>query len=408
MENVTGPSLLPDKAKRDKVNFIIAQFFVGMFTASTLYSSAYLIELGLSSMQVGIFTAIRSIFGIITPFLWGMAADRFRTVKKVFLCCLLGVLFFYPTLPLTRFIPLGALTLAPVMTIIVHFFYRPLDYIYTSWLVQMVPKLPNMEYGKMRIFSSVASALTGIIFAFLIKKFASVSVSYYGGGIVAIVLMFLIRPLPDVEPASNQRVRLRDMQLGRLLKGPILVLFLFITFAYIPSCSITICIPYLLKVIGADTSILAWYNVIRPLCAIPMMFLSGRLIRKFGARKILTFSVFVIGLGELAFFTANSTVAILSNGLILGLASGLMSVSQVLYAQELAPPELRSTVQMLNSTSLALSAIIVSALVGNLIKTTGAGVRTYYLVSAAIVSTAVVLFVTFNRLWTKKSQKMTP
>ncbi len=405
MENPVGAFSITE-AKRHKINFIITQFFVGMFTASTLYSSAYLIEMGLNTAQVGIFTAIRSIFGIITPFLWGMAADRFHTLKKVFLACLMGVLFFYPTLPLTRYIPLGVLTLAPVMTIIVHFFYRPLDYIYTSWLVQMVPRIPGMEYGKMRIFSSIASALAGVIFAFLIKRFGTVGVSYYGGGLVAIVLLFIMRPLPDVVSETSERVRFRDMHLGGLFKGPILMLVLFVTIAYIPSCSMTICIPYLLKVIHADTSVLAWYNVIRPLCAIPMMYISSRLVRKFGARRTLVFSVFVTGLGEIAFFMAGSTASILANGLILGFNSGLFSVSQVLYAQEVAPPELRSTVQMLNSTALALSAMIVSVLVGSLIATTGEGVRTYYLVSAAIVTVTVALFMITNRLMAQKKLKV--
>ena len=91
-------------------------------------------------------------------------------------------------------------------------------------------------------------------------------------------------------------------------------------------------------------------------------------------------------------------------GLLIGFNNGLLTVSQVLYAQELAPPELRSTVQMLNSTTLALATIIASTLGGNIVGT--AGVRVYYQVTCVIVLVASVLFMAANRYFARKRQSV--
>lgn len=396
-------ALLSDAAKRHQRNFCIMQFVMGLFLASTLYASPYLKELGLTPGQVGFFTSLRSIVGVVVPVLWGMACDKYRTVKKVFLVCLIGILIFYPTVPLFEKIPLGALTMAPVMTVVVRFFYRPLDFMFSSWMVQMEKRVPGMEYGKVRIFSSIATALASLGFTYLIAKYATVRVGYYGGGLLALLILLALRPLPDVVPEKNaQPVTLKGLKLGRLFRDPLLLAMLLVmTCANIPSSSSSIYLPYLLDDIGANISLLGVFNTIRALCGIPMMYFSGRLVRRFGARRVLTVSVLIMGLGELAFALSHSSAMVLLIALVVGMDSGLMTVSQVLYAEELAPPELRSTVQMLNSTTLALAAIISSALGATLVGTQG--VRVYYRVSCLIVVVAVSLFVLTNRLLVKRA-----
>jgi len=240
----------------------------------------------------------------------------------------------------------------------------------------------------------------------LIAKFQTVSVGYYTGGLMAVLVLIALRPLPDVSPEETiKKMSLRDLQLGRLIRNPLLVAMLLVmTCANIPSSSTSIYIPYLLDDIGANVSTLGSYNTIRALCGIPMMYISGRLVRRFGARRILTLSIAVMGCGELAFSMAGSVANVLTIGLILGFNTGLLAVSQVLYAQELAPPELRSTVQMLNSTTLAVATIIAGTLGGSLVDSHG--VRTYYHVTFAIVTVSVLFFSAANRYFLRKKLKL--
>lgn len=403
MDRTEAGAFSAQEAKRHQRNFCIVQFLMGLFIASTLYASAYLKELGLTPGQVGLFTSIRSIVGVFIPIVWGMACDKFHTVKKVFFVCLMGVVILFPIVPLFEHVPFGALTMAPVMTVIVRFFYRPLDYMFSSWMVQMEKRVPNIEYGKVRIYASVATAIASMGFTYLIAKFSTVRVGYYGGGVLALLVVFAMQKLPDVTSGTGKHASFKDLKLGRLARDPLLVAMLLVmTCANIPSSSTSVYIPYLLDEIGAHMSTLGAFNTVRSLCGIPLMYLSGRIVRRYGARRVLTFSIIVMGLGEFAFSQATSAAYVLGIGLLIGFNTGLLTVSQVLYAQELAPPELRSTVQMLNSTTLALATMIASTLGGNIVGT--AGVRTYYQVTCVIVLVAVTLFMLANRYFVRRRQ----
>ena len=114
-------------------------------------------------------------------------------------------------------------------------------------------------------------------------------------------------------------------------------------------------------------------------------------------------SIIIAGLSEFAFSIAQSVPFILGIAVVVGINTGLMTASQVLYAQELAPPELRSTVQMLGSTALAAATIIASGLGGYMVD--AFGVRAYYRVTFMIVTVAVAFFIMFNNIVLRKQKK---
>ena len=352
----------------------------------------------MSSVQVGLFTSVRSFIGIFAPILWGLLCDRFHTVKKVFLACLLGVILLYPTVPLFENIPLGMLTMAAFMTVLARLFYRPLGYLFTSWMVQMQDRLPGLEYGKIRVVASIASVVAGVAFSFLIAYFGTVRVGYFGGGLAAVLVLITMRRLPDIRPEDALcRTSLKSLKIGRILKNPLLmILFLVMTAVIVGTATVSVYLPYLLDEIGAHVSIIGVYNTLRALSGIPMVYLSGRILRRFGMRRVLTICYAMEGIGQLIFALAGSAGVVIGMGLVLGFTSGLMMVSQALYAQELAPPQLRNTVQMLISTILALSTVITGVLGGPIIALFG--VRIYFGVTFGIAGLAVLGFAAANKV----------
>ncbi|MBQ9988765.1 MAG: MFS transporter, partial [Clostridia bacterium] len=367
------------------------------------YVSAYLKELGLNSAQVGLITSLRSVLGIIAPIFWGMLCDRYKTVKKPFLVCLAITIVLFPSIPLTERVVFGAIGLAPWMTVFVRFFYRPLDYIMTNWIAQMRRVDPQMQYGKIKVFTSIGSATGSAIYAYLLGFF-TIRIGFFGMGIMGVVVLLLAPKLPDIAPPDGMmRTSFRDMHLEKLVRDPRLVtFFLFVICSGIPACSATNFMAYLLDQIGAGDNILGVLSTIRSLGTIPLMYLSGRFMEKFGIRRVLIVTTLIFGLGDFFYAGAGSVMAVIGTGVCISLISGLRNAAQVVYADELAPPELRSTVQMLNSTMMAIATIISSTVGGYMID--NVGIRPYFVFSGGIALAALVGFIIANKALNKRDK----
>lgn len=370
--------------------FMLASFLMGLTTAGTLYVSAYLKEIGLSSAQVGLFTSLRSIIGIFAPLCWGIACDKLKTVKRPFIGCLLFTIILFPLIPISEKWYQFSFALAPWMTVFVRFFYRPLDTIMSTWIAQIRRDDPQMDYGKTRVFSSIGSTIASAIYSSLIAIF-SVRVGFYGVGILGFLVLLLVPKLPDVIPEDKKRTSFKDMHLDQIIRNPRLVLFYFLViFSSIPFATSTNFMAYLLDEIGTGNEILGMVSTIRSLCQIPLMFYSEKVFKKFPYLPVLLVTSLILGSGEFIYGGVQSAGMILLVSVVVNTSNGLRNAAQVLYADYLAPKELKSTVVMLSSTMLAITTIIASSMAGTMIDTVG--IRAFYLVSGILSVSSVVIF----------------
>ncbi len=390
-----------EKSNKTKFYFILASFLIGLTTSGTMYVSAYLKLLGLSSAKVGLFTSLRSVIGIFAPLVWGVFCDKFKTIKKPFIVCLIFTIILFPLIPISENWLIGsAFAMAPWMTVFVRFFYRPLDSIMSSWTAQMRRINPDMEFGKIRIFNSLGSTLGGIIYTNLIGYF-TIRVGFYGVGVFGLLVLLIAPKMQDAIPEGSRRLSFKDLQLGQLLKDKRIVCFyIFYICTGIPMCTSTNFIAYLLDDINAASSTLGILSTIRAFCGIPLLFYSGRVFRKFSPLSCALVTSIIFGIGDFIYFNAHSVTTVLIIAIVVYLASGLRNASLVMYADYLAPEKLRSTVLMLGGTMMAIATIISSTVGGYMIDSMG--IRPYYIFSGGIALFGVIFFALFISSYNKK------
>ena len=383
-ENEQGAS-----AKQFTRKFVILEASMGFVAANAIFNTTYLKSIGLSAVQVGTFMSVNSLIGMLFPIFWGAMSDKYRTVKKVLFFCIVGVVFTYAGIPLYARIRVGLITLAPIMLMTNIVFQSPLDALLTSWIMQKQRVMQKIQYGRIRLFWSGAYSLACFAYSGLMSRY-SISIVFIGTGIIGLFALFALNMQTDVSQGSG-RLSLKEMQFKRLLQSPPLLFFvIFLVLVNVTTPGLNSFLPYLLAAVNGKASIVGTMVGVRSACAVPLMFLSGRLIARFGPKRLLMVSGSLYGIAQLLFVLCTSAAQAVGICVFMGIAFGLLIPCQVAYINQLAPKGLVSTTQTTVSVVMNLSSSVVNFLGGAIIQSIG--VRTFYLFSMICCFAAVAFF----------------
>jgi MFS family permease len=358
--------------------------------------------IGMSASQIGSFMAVNSLLGMVAPIFWGTMSDKYRTTKKVLLICTLGMLVCFPGIPLYARIKVGSATLAPIMLMTSIIFQSPTNALLTSWIMQKSSVLPQVQYGKIRLWWSFAYALACFTYMLLMDA-TSINIIFIGYGTFGLISLIVIKQQEDIDHITK-RLSFKEMQFGRLFKSPLLLFFvIYLVLINVTNPGLGTFLPYLIEDVGGKSSILGGMVGIRSLCAIPLMFISGKLIKKFGARNLLLVSGLLYGGSQFLFFTCSSGVQAVGICVFMGISFGLLIPCQVAYISELAPHGLISTTQTGVAVMTMLSSSLANYLGGIIVQ--GIGIRAFYLFSMFSCFLGVAFFVYTTGLYAKRQKR---
>ncbi len=379
-----------------QVSFSALEFFYWAAMAGTSQTAMYLHSQGLSSDTVGQLSAFFAFVGIFAPPFWGMVSDKLRSVKRVFVLCMVASAVAWMSSPFvfSRF----SIALVWVLFPVARFFFGPTNALLDSWLVRNVHADRRLSYGSIRLFGSIGFAVLSILYTFLIRRI-SVNVIFYGYALMVIpVAIIALRTRDDHQ--SKRALSLKEMQIGRLLKSfPFITFLLFNVALYMPvNASITF-LPYLIESIGESPSVLGAVIGIKALLEIPFLLLSGKLIKKFRFSTLLVVAACGYALEMFLYPLCGSLPTVLAVQCMHGLVFGLYLSAQIQYVHSLAPQDLTATAQTLSGAASSLSGIIGNLLGGYMIRYVG--IKSFYLVSGVVQVVAVTLFV-LSLMHTKK------
>ena len=386
-----------------KLIFIIISLFIGLQTAGTMYVSAYLKLIGLSSADVGLFTSIRSAIGIVLPFVWGIICDKFQTVKKPFFVCLLFTIVIFPLIPLSETVFLLPITVIPWLTVISRMFYRPLGSIFETWAIQMSNQDDSLNYGHIKIFSQVGNLLGSSIISFLIS-YLSIRISFYFVGIVGCLACLFLPSAKDIKPIYSEHSSLRNLPIKEIFTNPYLLGYLVgISLNIISTCSSNNFMIYLLEDIGAGQEALGSFQLIKQLTTIPFMLLPIAFIKKLPKGLTITLIGLTIPIGDFLYANVASTGQMLVASIIANCLMGVRAILIANYLYEHSPAEIRNTSQMLVSTMGALSTIISSTIGGYMIDIYG--IRSFIMVNCYVSIAGLAFFAICNLIGNRKAAK---
>ncbi|MGI5898720.1 MAG: MFS transporter [Christensenellales bacterium] len=368
-------------------------FFVFFMTdAVTGYFSIFIRSLGFSTFQLGILTSGASLVAILLLPFFGTLMDRSQNRNRDFILLLVI-----------------ASVLAPLLTVNDSFVY--LLIIYTLFTICNRIKRPlsdsivlehvratGSNFGPIRVMGCLGYSVMALIAGKIADRsiatnfilFAGISLS------TALIVGFLPKPAKS-ESQKEKGGRKQKASLAVLLQYKSLVAFTLLSVLYMVTKSFYTGYfsIYFVEDIGGTPSMYGWLLSLGALLEIPSTFFLDFLMRKFGSRRLLIFSVFFAGCRYLcAFYIMNPTMQIVAQT-IFASTNMLFSLTMTLHINQTVRPEHRVTSLATYSAITSLASIIMGSFAGGALSSLFT-IRPLFMACALLNIVGSVLFLIFT------------
>lgn len=357
----------------------------------------FMTEKGLSNSHIGLVLSLNALLLLITLPIWGILTDRLKSPKLVLTLMFIFsslIMIFIPSLRSNR-----AIAACICLTAV---FESGIATMLDSYLVQAVSLIPGATYGSIRLCGSVGIVSSLILSANMVKSFGTGAVFYYYS-ISLILLLPVLALLPSLTQNSvKEKLRAKEL----FLNFRYISFLLFVTLLFIPyRFSVSFLIQAIQHVKGS-TGNLSYSLLFSYASEITFYFLSIYLFRRYKLINIIYASGIFFIIRQLGFSLVQQPYQVYLAQLTQGPTFTLMSAAALLYINELAPDNLKSTAQAVgNGFLFGVSGIASNALGGYLIDTVGI-VKTFYagvfLTSATMIAYALINYI--SKIQYRRSQ----
>jgi MFS family permease len=323
---------------------IIANVYFIYYLALSLwlpFFNIYLLDSGYTGGQVGIITGVfQSMLFFVVP-IWGLLADRFgnRLAMHIALAGVVIMLWFL------RLVPSYLLLVFYMMCF--AFTQHPIGMLTDSMAITYVKHSQRVSFGQLRVWGSVSWAIGSVLMGRYLLTHDSSSIFriaplVYG---LAWLILWLYKKPDGVE---RVRVSFSLPELKAIFANKRIIIFLILlSFLGIGFAPLYIFINLYFRDIGASNQLIGLAFSLMAVSEVPMFFLAGHFIKRFGAAKVLLFAIAIGGIRLFLYgFISNPILAILL-GLAQGLTFSLFWVVVVEIVHNLVPQQWRATAQSL-------------------------------------------------------------
>ncbi|MDD4796428.1 MAG: MFS transporter [Eubacteriales bacterium] len=373
----------PPEFRRKYLQYSGMEFLFWFAMAAASYLTVFLQSQGLSATACSIVNSLCAAVGIIaTPF-WGAISDKIRSVRVVFLICLLIGSLLWALVPVTSSVMVGPIMLSILVVIVANFFRAPISSLMDNWVVQASYR-ERLNYGSVRSWGSLSFAIMGIALSFILPRLGgNVAPTFYLALITAIPLFILCYSVKD-DVQKRKAVPLHDMNIGRLLQNKQYLLFLaFVALLQISVSTAINLLPFLVTTVHGDPSKMGLITGYRALLEIPMLLLLKPLRKKVPLYWMLIGCTVLYAIECSLYSVATAFWQIVLISTFHGLGGGLYIASASNYVYTLAPDDLKATAQTLFGSVLSVAGIFGNFFGGMLMD--AIGVTNFY-VTAGVMS----------------------
>jgi MFS transporter, PPP family, 3-phenylpropionic acid transporter len=319
-----------------KVKMIYLLMYMG-FAFWRVFYNVYLEEIGFSGAAIGTLNAIMQASVIVVLPIWGMVADKngIRPTLR-WLILTAAVLVF-----MLGFIKIFYVLI--VYILILTIFHHPLGPLADALAVQYSHIDKKHSYGSFRSWGSlgwaIASIIGGVIFTYVDIKYV-----FPLAAILFICTAYFLRT-----PKKRKTIYRPDFQpidFRLILKDYHLLFFVIILSIYGIACSpVNAYINLYFKELGAKNDAIGLAYAIQAFSEVPFFFIGGRLVKKFGAKRVILISMAVMVI-RLFIYGITSNIAIaLTLGVLQGITLSFFLVGAVDFMHKLLPAGRHATAQ---------------------------------------------------------------
>ena len=388
------------------IKFATLTFVVFMGQAFTFtLILPYLESLGFDVMSRMLITAFGAVLTIIGQFVVGYLCDKFKTDKKVFY--ITNIIFALATWLLYSFNG-NPVALIVLWTGLVSALFMITQGVLDSWIIES-DKYCLDNYGWIRAFGAIGWAagapLTSV--AFERWGYASMGNAFLIFTVISFVLAYFVADVEKI--ATKEKIKLSDIKTLILDRNFIILtlVFLFLHIASWTDGMVTILkIGDLGKAAAlSEAKVNSFINLkysFQAICELPLFFLGGWLIKKFGSIKIVIFAALMLAVRFVLYGLAVTPEQLVwSSGLQMVTFPLIMICSKILI-DEASPAHLKASGQLISASVYGgMSSLVTPILCGWL-----AGSFSYDSIlfgSAGLCIIPIVLLVVFARYKTQES-----
>lgn len=332
---------------------------------------------GLSGKEIGWVLAIGPLASIFSQPFWGYMSDKYRTVKRMLLICLFGLL-----LSSTIFFQMDTLTSFLLMGIVFYFFTSPIGALGDS-LAQRRADALKISFGSIRMWGSIGFAISSLVIGKFLSDFGVqyILVPYLICGAAALLVCFT---LTDIK-VSTATVELSDIK--RLLRNrPFFIFLFFIMFLTITHRANDSFIGIYIAQLGGGEALigLSWFVGVASEALV--FALAGYWFRKYRTLVFIIAAGLIYSIRWFAYSFIDDPFFIVALQGLHGLTFGVFYLSAFQYVTQLIPKVLQSTGHLVFvSVFFGFSGIIGSLLGGALIDSAGGGVLYFSMGAIALL-----------------------
>lgn len=381
-------------------NKILGRFglvFLFLFGAqSIVYTQIvpYLVELGYDSTERGLLLSFFALVVIVCQIYAGFLCDKYGKVKLAILISL-----FLGSAASIGFYGFGGTNLIYHMLIlsIMAGLLRVSATIGELWVFET--ESVSRDFGFVRSFGSLGWAIAASISGVVALQMDYIWLGYISM-IMAIITFLLMRKAPEANLEIKETINYKDGLKLFKIKDFRVVLYVFFLLYYVYN-SEGILIPDLITKLGGDGETLGIRQALMAVSELPLFFISGRLILKYGGKKLMLFSSFIYGVKILLFAFTPNIAMLLGLTLLQSVTFPLMLVGLRDMVYHIVPIDMSGTSQMLaNSLTNGVSSVLSPLITGVLLNYVG--------VQHIFAIYSILVFVSFLITFTYKGVKMGP
>ena len=375
------------KVSIDRSMFLPKMFYFFQYGAMVSlgpYLAIYYQSLGLVGSQIGLLASIPALMMVIGSPAWGALADATRRTRlllgiaiAVTMSAVLAISFTTTFLLLIPLVFLYAFNNSPIIPLV------------DSTVMDMLGER-RTQYGRQRLWGAVGWGVTAPVVGWLIER-NGLHWSFYAFLVDTFVVLLVVLQLP----VSNVSLGGRFWDgIRQLLSDRRWMVFLGVAFiSGLGGASINNFLFLHLKSLGASEGLMGLFLTAATLSELPVFFFSDRMLRRWGARNLLTLSLFAFVLRALAYAFIPSAWLSLPIQLLHGLTFSITWAAGSTYARQIAPPGMGATAQSLFiATIFGLGGTAGALLSGTLYQAVGSA-RMYFWMAFIILIAAIAFLI---------------
>lgn len=345
------------------------------------YFNLYLYHLGMTSLQIGVVTALNPLVRIFAPTFWGYMADRYDGKEKMgtglwMVSALIFSLLFFSESFFQVMIIVTAFT----------FFWSPTLPFAEASAMETTRKR-GVDYGRMRLWGTVGfigfSWFTGVV----LDK-TPVSAVLWGLLLLLIANAFVSTAIPAAKN-GGPHISLKNLS-SEILRREVLV-FLFIAMMMLVSHSTYYgFFSIYLESLGYSRTMIGILWALGPLGEVLVMFFSGRIIKKFGPRRVLAFSLLMAVIRWTVYASTSSVPYLVLGQILHSFTFGTFHIASVRYVDALFPGSMKNTAQALYSSAAYGMGLVIGTIACGLLYDE-LGAQVLFLLSALVSGAAFIV-----------------